>query len=113
MGIFQEPRQIIKSLGYQLKEMKFCGKYSFCCGAGGGIKTKNPSLADRIAQERLRQARETKAKILCTTCPMCYLHLKNQNSKLGVQSSKSKETEAKNIEVKELSELILERLKQK
>jgi len=88
-GIYEEPRDILKKSG-NLKEMKLTKNYSFCCGGGSGVKSNQPELANSIAKERVGMAKETKAKILCTSCPMCYLHLK-ENSK--------------DIEVMELSQL--------
>jgi len=91
MGVYDEPREIIETLGYEISEMEFAKKESFCCGGGGGVKSNEPDLANRIAKERLNQAKKTGAKILCTACPLCYLHLK-ENSK--------------DIEVKEIADLI-------
>jgi heterodisulfide reductase subunit D len=90
LKICQEPREIIKAQGYDILEMELSGKETFCCGAGGGVKTNEPELANKIAQDRLFQAKQTGAKLLCTNCPLCYLHLK-ENSK--------------DLEVKELIEL--------
>lgn len=90
-GIYEAPRQILKSIGADIKEMKLNRKFSFCCGAGSGVKSNYPELSNSIAQERINMAEETKAKYLVTTCPMCYLHLK-ENSK--------------DMKVKELSELL-------
>jgi Fe-S oxidoreductase len=90
MGIFEEPREIIKKLGYEISEMDLSRNESFCCGGGGGVKSNEPELANKIAKDRIEQAKRTGAKILCTNCPLCYLHLKEN---------------AKEIEVKELIEL--------
>jgi len=90
MGIFEEPREIIKSQGYEISEMELSRNESFCCGGGGGVKSNEPELANKIAKDRIEQAKKTGAKILCTNCPLCYLHLKEN---------------AKEIEVKELIEL--------
>lgn len=90
MGIFEEPREIIKSLGYELVEMELSRNESFCCGGGGGVRTNEPELAKRIAKDRIKQAIKTKAKILITCCPLCYLNLKENTEE---------------IEVKELSQL--------
>ncbi len=90
MGVYSEPRAVIKSLGYQIKEMELNQRNSFCCGGGGGVQSNEPELANKIAQDRIEQAKRTGAKTLCTACPLCYLHLKEN---------------AKGIEVKELSEL--------
>jgi Fe-S oxidoreductase len=90
MGIFEEPREIIKKLGYEISEMDLSRNESFCCGGGGGVKSNEPELANKIAKDRIEQAKRTGAKILVTNCPLCYLHLKEN---------------AKEIEVKELIEL--------
>lgn len=92
MGVYDEPREIIKALGYKIKEMELNRLESFCCGGGGGVKANEPLLANQIAQDRIKQAEQTEAKCLITPCPLCYLNLK-ENSK--------------NIEVKELSQLFL------
>jgi len=94
MGVYEEPREVIKKLGYELSEMELNRLESFCCGAGGGVKTNEPELANKIAKDRIAQAKKTGAKILCTACPLCYLHLK-ENAK-------------DDIEVKELVELLEE-----
>ena len=90
LKIFEEPREVIKSQGYEILEMELAKNESFCCGAGGGVKSNQPELANKIGKERVEQAKKTGAKILCTNCPLCYLHLKEN---------------AKEIEVKELAEL--------
>jgi len=90
LKIFEEPREIIKKLGYEILEMELSKNESFCCGGGGGMKSNEPELANKIAKDRIEQAKKTGAKILCTNCPLCYLHLKEN---------------AKEIEVKELIEL--------
>lgn len=89
-GIYEEPRQIIKALGYDLVEMEFAREQSFCCGGGGGTKSNYPELTEEISKERIKQAKKTGAKILITPCPMCYACLKEVS---------------KNIKVLELSEL--------
>jgi len=90
LGICEEPREIIKKLGYEISEMELSRTESFCCGAGGGVKSNESGLANKIGKDRIEQAKKTGAKILCTNCPLCYLHLKEN---------------AKEIEVKELIEL--------
>jgi len=90
MGVFEEPREVIKKLGYEILEMELSKNESFCCGAGGGVKSNEPELSNKIAKDRIEQAKKTGAKILITNCPLCYLHLKEN---------------ANGIEVKELIEL--------
>jgi len=93
MGVYEPPREIIKSLGYEIKEMDLVGKESFCCGGGGGVQSNESELADKIAKDRIAMAKKTGAKILVTPCPLCYMHLK-------------KNAEGEDIDVKELSHLM-------
>ncbi|MBU1146209.1 (Fe-S)-binding protein [Patescibacteria group bacterium] len=93
MGVYEPPREVIKSLGYEIKEMGLVGKESFCCGGGGGVQSNESELADKIAKDRIKMAKKTGAKILVTPCPLCYMHLK-------------KNAEGEDIDVKELSHLM-------
>jgi Fe-S oxidoreductase len=93
MGICDEPREVIKSLGYEIKEMDLSRKESFCCGGGGGVQANELELANKIAKDRISMAKKTGAKILVTPCPLCYMHLK-------------KNLEGEDIDVKELSHLM-------
>lgn len=91
LGIYDQPREIIKKTGHDLREMELAKNKSFCCGGGGGVKTNNAELSNRIAKDRNEQAKKTGAKCLITSCPMCYANLK-ENSE--------------GLKVKELSEII-------
>ena len=82
--IYEEPREIIKKSG-DLKEMKLTKNYSFCCGGGGGVKSNHQELSNSIAKERIQMAKETKAECLVTSCPMCYLNLKENSTELNVK----------------------------
>ena len=56
-GIYNEPREILKLLGYKIREMDNSKENSFCCGSCGGLTFSNPSLANKIAKERILQAK--------------------------------------------------------
>jgi len=93
MGVHDEPREIIKSLGYEIKEMDLIKNQSFCCGGGGGVQANEPDLANKIAKDRIKMAKKTGVKILVTPCPLCFMHLE-------------KNAEGEGVEVKELSHLL-------
>jgi Fe-S oxidoreductase len=57
--------------------MKNNRENSLCCGAGGGVKSAYPEIADEMAKLRLSQARETGCSTLVTPCPFCKLNLEN------------------------------------
>jgi len=71
--IFDEPREIISIMG-ELVEMKRNREFSFCCGGGGGNYWSEEE-GTRINRERAREAFETGAEIITTSCPFCVLML--------------------------------------
>ncbi len=93
MGVYDEPRAIIKQITDDFKEMEMHGDFSFCCGGGGGVASTIPDKANTIAKERVSQALETKQEYLVTACPMCDMHLDKSSGE--------------KIQVMELSELIV------
>jgi len=75
--LYDEPRKILESIpGLKLVEMERTREESRCCGAGGGVKTAFPDLAQKIATMRVEDAEKTGADILTTSCPFCYQSLK-------------------------------------
>ena len=84
--VIDPPRDILSAIpGIEYVEMKRHGKWSYCCGAGGGARYVSPDFATFTAKERIKEARETGAQILATACPQCYTFLKgiskdNKNS---------------------------------
>lgn len=92
LGITDEPRQIIKKLGFQLVEMD---EYDACCGMAGAFSLKLPKISEEIMKKKLSKAEKTCAKNLITACPGCLLQLRGGAKALG-----------KDIDVKHLAELV-------
>ncbi len=90
-GIYEEPRRLLAAAGWQVGELPDNREHSLCCGGGGGVKSNFPELADAIARRRLAQVAN---KRVCTACPLCYAHFK-QN--------------AGDVQVLELSEALIGR----
>jgi len=88
-GVYDEPRQLLQSAGWQIEELPESREHSLCCGAGGGVKANFPELASAIARQRLSLVKNGR---LCTACPLCYAHFKEN---------------ADGIEVLELSEALV------
>ena len=83
LGEYDPPRQaLLKIRGLELVEMKRIRKYSYCCGAGGGVKGLYPSVALKLAERRLMEAAETGAEVLATACPFCKHNLAEAASRL-------------------------------
>jgi heterodisulfide reductase subunit D len=75
--LYDEPRKILQSIpGLKLVEMERNRAEARCCGAGGGVKTAFPDLAQKISLLRVEDAERTGADTLTTSCPFCYQSLK-------------------------------------
>jgi len=84
MGIYEAPREILKMMpGVKFVEMKRIRDASWCCGAGGGVKSGFPELAVEIAKDRIKEAEETGADYLVTACPFCIMNLQDAKEALG------------------------------
>lgn len=83
-GIYDEPREILKLLGYEVVEMHNSRNESLCCGGGAGLRTNNPELANKVAKKRIEQARVIGVDRIITTCPLCFTHLE-ENSDIKVE----------------------------
>jgi Fe-S oxidoreductase len=71
-GIYTPPRDVLKSIpGINLVEMDRIKEYSWCCGAGGGVKESNSEFAKWTARERLVEAVSSGAEAIITACPGC------------------------------------------
>ena len=72
-SIFDEPRHALSSVG-NLVEMNRNRNLSFCCGAGGGNYWSEEE-GERINQIRAKEALDTNAEQIATSCPFCLLML--------------------------------------
>jgi Fe-S oxidoreductase len=61
-NIYETPREIIRMLGYTIREMDNYKEESFCCGSCGGLPRVNKDLANNIARERVLQAKRIGVK---------------------------------------------------
>lgn len=75
--LYEEPRRILEAVpGVRLVEMERNREEARCCGAGGGVKTAFPDLAQKISSLRIGDAEKTGAQVMVTSCPFCYQSLK-------------------------------------
>jgi len=99
-NVFEEPRQILKSIpGLELLEMPDQRESSLCCGGGGGRIWMETPRNERFSDLRLQQAVETGARVLVTSCPYCITNF--EDSRLNRPDSEV-------IEIKEISEVLAE-----
>jgi Fe-S oxidoreductase len=104
-GVYDEPRQVIASLGCELVEMPRNRDNSFCCGAGGGriwMKELKADEAQRPSESRIDEAVALEAiDYFVVACPKDVTMYEDAIKTSGHQAE---------IELRELSELVLESL---
>ncbi|MEM3334314.1 MAG: (Fe-S)-binding protein [Thermoplasmata archaeon] len=108
-GIFDEPRNILKSIpGLKLVEMPRNREDSFCCGGGGGgiwfdsyIKKY---VKTRPAEERVLEASKTGANVLAVACPIDAIMFEDAIKVAGLEGK---------LKVMDISELVLESIERR
>ncbi len=76
--LYDAPREILRKIpGLELVEMQRIKDYSWCCAAGGGVKSAYPDLALWAAGERVREAMAVNAEAIVSACPFCHLNLRD------------------------------------
>jgi Fe-S oxidoreductase len=77
-GVYEAPRRIISRIpGVQLVEMDRIREYSYCCGAGGGVKSAFPDFALYTGKTRVEEAEATGASCIVSACPFCAMNLQD------------------------------------
>jgi Fe-S oxidoreductase len=72
LGIYNPPRDVLRSIpGLELLEMERTREYSWCCGAGGGVREGNPEFSNWTATERVEEAKSTGAEAIVSACGWC------------------------------------------
>jgi heterodisulfide reductase subunit D len=83
-GVYDPPRNVLRAVpGLKLVEMKRSRQYSFCCGAGGGVRGAYPEYSLETAEKRVREAEATGAEIVTSVCPFCWRNLSDAIELLG------------------------------
>lgn len=70
-GEYEAPRQVLRALGIEVKEMQRSGFRSRCCGGGGGAPITDIPGKQRIPDMRMDDIRETGAELVAVGCPQC------------------------------------------
>lgn len=105
-NIYNEPREILELLGYEIVEMQDSKENSICSGSCGSLTLTNPELADKIARQRLLQAKRTGVKKIIAGSIKEYDLLKKNAGELGIEVLEMSEVLAKalDIEIPEIEE---------
>ena len=84
-GFYEPPRNVLKQIpGIELKEMERTREFSYCCGAGGGVKAQFPEFALNTSKRRVDEAVSSGASTSVSCCPFCKTNLSE-----GIKASKA------------------------
>jgi len=72
-GATAAPREVLRALGGELREMESTGDMNWCCGGGGGVVTihRADDLRHRAFAIKIKQIDDTGAELLTTSCSNC------------------------------------------
>lgn len=85
-GVYESPRNILKRIpGLKLVEMHRIKEYSWCCGAGGGVKEAYPEFALWTAKQRILEAKAVGAEAIVTACGWCERNFKDAVNTTGIK----------------------------
>lgn len=78
-NVFEEPRALLNSTGYDLKEMKNSDR---CCGFGGTYSfLGHPQISKQITSDKVDAIQEANCKTVAMDCPGCMIMLKGAMGK--------------------------------
>jgi Fe-S oxidoreductase/nitrate reductase gamma subunit len=100
--IYEAPRKVIRCIpGVSLVEMAHWGPDSLCCGGGGGRMWQELEGEQKLAEVRIREAEDTGADAVVTSCPYCLIMLED-----AVKTAELK----RSLKVMDLNELVAKSL---
>jgi len=68
-GIKEEPREILNKIkGLEFVEMEIPDQ---CCGAGGGVRSGKPEIAEALGWEKVKMIKKLGVDAVITICPFC------------------------------------------
>jgi Fe-S oxidoreductase len=104
-GVYDQPRQVIQSMGFDLSEPSRTRRNSFCCGAGGAQFWKEEEHGiERVSTNRYRELRETGASTVATGCPFCMRMFSDEAAKEEAETA---------LKILDLAELVAMDLRKK
>jgi Fe-S oxidoreductase len=88
-GVYEQPRDIVRALATDFRDMTPNRERQWCCGGGGGLVAISEMDAFRLksGKKKVEQIRATGAKIVASPCENCRLQMDglNETEDLGVR----------------------------
>ncbi len=104
-GIYEEPREVIKSIpGIEFVEIAANRKLANCCGGGGNLESVNQILASKIALSKADEIIDTGSDMVVTSCQQC-------NRTIDAALKKKKKEADIKIKAIDLPELVLKSIR--
>lgn len=83
-GIFEEPREVIKTIdNTELVETKETKGRTNCCGGGGALRAIDPKFSKTIGEKKIKEFLETDTETIITSCPSCFWTLKEAGKEVA------------------------------
>ena len=101
-GIYDPPREVLRALGVELKEMPRRRRHSMCCGGGGGRiwMEEIGKVESRPSESRVREAASLEGvEYLVVTCPKDYVMFTDALKTTGLEGR---------LGIRDLTELVAE-----
>jgi Fe-S oxidoreductase len=72
-GATAAPREVLRALGVEMREMESTGDMNWCCGGGGGVVTihRADEMRHKAFAIKIKQIDDTGAELLTTSCSNC------------------------------------------
>ncbi|MHC5037544.1 MAG: (Fe-S)-binding protein [Planctomycetota bacterium] len=103
-GVYSPPRELLKAIpGLRLKEMERSRAKAACCGTS--LWAACGPVSRMLQRERLREAVDTGAETLATTCPKCRIHFACARLGEGAEQAKA-------LAVRDVVEVLAEALEE-
>jgi Fe-S oxidoreductase len=81
LGAHTQPRKLLASCGYKLREMEDADR---CCGFAGSFALDYPELAAHILKHKLDSIRASNADAVAMDCPGCIMHIGSRPGRIQV-----------------------------
>jgi Fe-S oxidoreductase/nitrate reductase gamma subunit len=99
--IYDEPREILKTVNHNNVELPHRMSDSFCCGGGGGHMWMEEEPDKRVNTRRVEEVLKADVKCVATACPYCLTMFDDGLKAKGVEET---------VKAMDLSELIVQSL---